>query len=876
MPKQKLAYPFSAIVGQEKVKLALILNAIDPRIGGLLISGAKGTGKSLAVRAFEEILPEIHSVDGCLFNCNPNNISEMCSSCFSYLQEHGTLPIKTRSMRIVQLPLSVTEDRLLGVLDVEAALKTGTKSVKVGLLAEANQNILYIDEVNLLPDYLVNCFLDPSASGWNFIQREGISFEHPSRFILSASMNPEEGELRPQILDRFALHVRASSIWDLKQRMEIVKRNIAFEKDPVGFRERFKQTQEQLKHRISSARHRLNRVTIPNDLFECVANTCSELEVEGCRPDIATIKAARALAAFKGKNVVESEDVLDVYELTISHRKCKRSIQEYLDQNEKNVLMRKTLSKFLGTSLHELDSRFLTEEDYSDSLTGTLTQLDVSPSDESTVRTLTEKDYFGLLDPTFGKRANKRIRGSRTLTFFYPLILLSLFLIFYSSLVSLVPYIYSAFIGVPLEEAGGTALSQLWPYVVVLSLGSFFLTVISKKLHRDNTMFASKTIFYRAYGGKLTRNIVKQIDTPLNQRGDISGSTKEEKEVLLSSSKFLNIPLYASFNKLYNLILNRGPKIAESLKQLRESNTKYKFFLTKRMHRNMGNLIGKRVKSLTSSRCGRYVCYKFPDKKPWDIALVPTIRAAIPFQAQRKHRNLRIAIETQDIRIKMREGRTPLTLLILLDISDSMTGSLGNVRNAIMNLHNTVQKKRDRIGVIVFKGSKAALLQSPTTNLNLIEKKLLEVGTSDFTPLAAGMFEAVRILRNEKMRNKDILPTLVIISDGIANMALEKPLTTLTRSKFLNSAQADAIDVATLLQREKIRTIVINTANDSDEKTLEYARLITTNTGKHWLDSTSFLQEISRITGGYYYGIGEGGEIESTVLMDVFAMVNNE
>jgi len=220
----------------------------------------------------------------------------------------------------------------------------------------------------------------------------------------------------------------------------------------------------------------------------------------------------------------------------------------------------------------------------------------------------------------------------------------------------------------------------------------------------------SPIYFYRTEGGKLTRKIVQQIHPTLNSASKPSGSVKEKKETVVNH-KILNLPLYASFSRLYKLILNRGPKLAESLKQLREKDKTYNFSLVQRISRRGGNLVGRRVKTVTSSQHGRYICYRFPTKKPWDIALAPTIRAAAPFQVKRNNEKLLITIKPQDIRVKMRESRTPLTILLLLDMSESMATSLDNIRNAVLSMHDIAYKKRDRVALVVFKGSGASVLQ---------------------------------------------------------------------------------------------------------------------------------------------------------------------
>jgi Mg-chelatase subunit ChlI len=316
----RTVFPFSALVDQERLKLALLLNAINPRIGGVLIRGAKGTGKSTSVRALADLLPEVEVVEDCPFGCNPRDPTNMCDLCRSRKEKGEHLPVILRKMRVVDLPIGATEDRVVGTLDIEKAIREGVKALEPGILAEANQNVLYVDEINLLPDHIADIILDAAASGWSVVEREGISVRHPSRFILVGTMNPEEGELRPQLLDRMALHTEVFTVLDPSLRVEVVKANIEFEDDPQGFVLRFMPAQEELMGKIAKAKELLQKTKIPDRLFETVAGMCISLQMDGHRPDIVIMKSARTLAAFNGREEVQPKDILDCSFLTLSHR----------------------------------------------------------------------------------------------------------------------------------------------------------------------------------------------------------------------------------------------------------------------------------------------------------------------------------------------------------------------------------------------------------------------------------------------------------------------------------------------------------------------------------------------------------------------------
>lgn len=332
---KKEIFPFAALVGQEEMKKALILNAVNPRIGGVLIRGEKGTAKSTAVRGLAELLPEIRVVADCPFGCDPDDITTMCAGCRERREGGEELPAATRKMRVVDLPVSATEDRVVGTLDIEHALKKGEKRFEPGVLAEANRGILYVDEVNLLDDHVVDVLLDAAAMGVNSVEREGVSFSHPASFILVGTMNPEEGELRPQLLDRFGLCVNITGVTDPALRAEIVKRRLAFEEDPAGFAAAWAAEQEKLREQIVAARALLPRVAVSDEILLFIARIAIEMEVDGHRADLVMLKAAKTNAALAGRREVTEEDVRATAHLALAHRMRRKPFQEIGIDHEK-------------------------------------------------------------------------------------------------------------------------------------------------------------------------------------------------------------------------------------------------------------------------------------------------------------------------------------------------------------------------------------------------------------------------------------------------------------------------------------------------------------------------------------------------------------
>ena len=325
--KRQGTFPFTAIIGQEEMKKALVLNVVNPRLGGVLIQGEKGTAKSTAVRALADLLPPRLCIKGCKFHDDPNDKSNWCDECHDKY-DNAAPETEELPMKVVELPVSATEDRVVGTLDIEAAIKEGKRSFETGILADANRNILYVDEINLLDDHVVDVLLDSAAMGINTVEREGISYSHPARFSLVGTMNPEEGDIRPQLLDRFALSVYVAGEKDLDKRAEVIKRRLEYEDDPEEFIKKWEEEQQNEVHRIQRAMKLLPQVTTSNEILRMAARISITLGVDGHRADIVLIKTAETLAAVAGHTEVTKEDLREAAHLALPHRMRRRPFEE--------------------------------------------------------------------------------------------------------------------------------------------------------------------------------------------------------------------------------------------------------------------------------------------------------------------------------------------------------------------------------------------------------------------------------------------------------------------------------------------------------------------------------------------------------------------
>ncbi|MCP4972102.1 MAG: magnesium chelatase ATPase subunit I [Prochlorococcus sp.] len=337
-PQKRRVFPFTSVIGQEEMKLALLLNVIDPRIGGVMIMGDRGTGKSTTIRALADLLPGIDVVVGDPYNSSPSDPDLQSTEVRQRMEQGEQLSTEGKQVPMVDLPLGATEDRLCGTIDIEKALSEGVRAFEPGLLAKANRGLLYVDEVNLLDDHLVDVLLDSAASGWNTVEREGISVRHPARFVLIGSGNPEEGELRPQLLDRFGMSVEVRTVRDPELRVQVVDQRTAFDSDPENFSVSVQANQNALQQKVVDAQKRLESVSIDNDLRLRISAVCGELDVDGLRGDIVTNRAARALAAFEGRTEVSEDDVARVISCAVRHRLRKDPLEQ-IDSGDRVVKM---------------------------------------------------------------------------------------------------------------------------------------------------------------------------------------------------------------------------------------------------------------------------------------------------------------------------------------------------------------------------------------------------------------------------------------------------------------------------------------------------------------------------------------------------------
>lgn len=620
----RVVYPFTAIVGQSKMKQGLIFNAINPAIGGILIRGEKGTAKSTAVRALAAVLPNIDVVKGCAFNCNVKNKNSLCETCKNSLEKNKEIEISSIKVPVVELPVSATEDKVVGTLDFEYAIKNGEYKFEPGILAKANHGIIYVDEVNLLDDHIVDILLDASAMGRNIVERENISYYHLAEFILIGTMNPEEGELRPQLLDRFGLCVEIEGVDNPRERVEIIKRRNEFDDNPLEFIRKWALEEISLGKKIIAARNILPSITVSDGIIKLISKLCIEAFVSGHRADIVMERAARTAAAWHGRNEVIEEDVYEVAELVLLHRRGnddssrqdKKEQEKNKDQQENNK-----------------------DDDKSDE----------EDKDKEHKHENKEKSHLGQ-----SSQGQNSIENSE-----------------------------------------------------------------------DNN------------------EEVTQNNSEENQ-GDENSEATGTKEFVFSIGEPFNV----------KKIINNKDRL------LRKGS-------------------GKRSNTKTKSKAGRYIRSTM-NRENDDLALDATLRAAAPYQICRNRNDVAIAIESSDIRCKVREKRIGNFLLFVVDGSGSMGAQkrMVETKGAILSLLIDAYQKRDKVGMIAFKGKEAEVILPPTNSIELAHKLLEEMPTGGKTPLPLALDKAYMLCKAQLRKDINMSPLVIIISDGKANVSIgeDKPL----------------------------------------------------------------------------------------------------
>ena len=620
------------------MKRALLLNAVNPKIGGVLVRGKKGTAKSTAVRSLAALLPEVTVVQGCPYNCSPEERQGLCNRCEPSDNAAQTV---VRQIPIIDLPVGATEDRLVGSLDIEEAIKTGNRVFEPGLIAATHRGILYIDEVNLLNDHLVDILLDAAAMGRNYVEREGISIAHRSEFILVGTMNPEEGDLRPQLLDRFGLAVEVEGRFSPEERQEIVKRRIAYEEDPREFMDQWEEAELEERERVLRSQVLLPQVVVSDEILSLITSICAEYDVDGMRGDIVMYKTAATIAAYEDRTDVNAEDVREAANLALLHRQRRQPFQQP------------------NLATDQLDSMV--------------------------------DDFQG--------QDNQRESSDQ-----------------------------------PQDQGEGDSEPSDLP-------------------HSED------------------EQETPEPDPDPDSQPDNSGpgSIGQEQQFEVGDSFAVRQ-------------LNLKPPDQRSRRAS-----------------------GRRNVTITDSTAGRYVRSKQPEGKASGLALDATLRAAAPHQQSRRSSSESqnaVLIESWDIRDKVRESKSGSLVLFVVDASGSMGAQrrMVAVKGAVMSLLLDAYQRRDRVGLISFRGTKSDLLLPPTNSVDLAQVHLQDMPTGGRTPLSAGLFKALEIIETERIKDRDVQPLLVVLSDGRGNVALGQ-----------DSPLDEAYAAAGIIGEEKIPSVVVDT-----------------------------------------------------------------
>jgi magnesium chelatase subunit D len=647
-------YPFSALVGSssgsaaighglDDLTAALLLNAVHPAIGGVLVRGEKGTAKSTAVRGLAALLPEVDVVEGCAFSCDPAAPDPACPD-----GPHEGADATTRPVRLVELPVGASEDRLAGSLDLERALTEGRRAFEPGLLARAHRGVLYVDEVNLLGDHLVDLLLDAAAMGTNIVEREGVSVRHAARFQLVGTMNPEEGELRPQLLDRFGLTVEVRASRDVAERAEVVRRRLAYEADPAGFAARWVEADAATAARVRAARARLPQVVLGESALRAVVAVCAAFDVDGLRADIVTAKTATAIAAWDDRTEVTVADVRAAALLSLPHRRRRGPFESP------------------GIDEAELDAAL---------------------------------DCLGDPEPPEGGPDGPGAGPG------------------------------------PQGGPGGPADGQGSPD------GGAGQPVRSSAEGGDGGDGSSDG---RA---EMAAQPPGEGDRPGGSSGSSDGRAEmparpsEEREGGGSAAP-TTLPVGATFAPILLEVQGTG-----------------------------AGAQGRR--SPAESTSGRHAGDRVPRGRVTDLSLGATLRAAAPHQGGRGRDGAGLVVRRADLREKVREGREGNLVLFCVDASGSMAARrrMEAVKGAVLSLLLDAYQRRDRIGLVTFRGEGAELALPPTGSVDRAARLLADLPTGGRTPIATGLERAAQVLGGEAVRDPRRRPLLVVLTDGRATAA---------------------------------------------------------------------------------------------------------
>lgn len=652
-------FPFTAVVGMDDLRLGLLLNAVSPAVGGVLVRGEKGTAKSTAVRALATLLPEVSVVGGCRFSCDPAAPDPRCPD---GPHEPGR-PGAARAARMVELPVGASEDRLVGALDIERALAEGVKAFEPGLLAEAHRGVLYVDEVNLLHDHLIDSLLDAAAMGSSYVEREGVSVRHAARFLLVGTMNPEEGELRPQLLDRFGLTVEVAASREPDERVEVVRRRLAYDDDPAGFAARWADEEDALRTRIVAARALLPEVRLGDTALRQIAATCAAFEVDGMRADIVMARTAVALAAWAGRTDVTAADVRQAALLALPHRRRRSPFDAPgLDEDK----LDETLEEFAGDD-------------------------DPGPEDPDGGP---DGDGSGPDGPGDGGGGGN---------------------------------------GGPADEDGPPP--QAGPREPAAP-------------GRDEAPGEDGT----APDAAEQRPGQERRQAP-DGSGPAAGPGAGERSAVRAGEPFRTKTLSV-------------PGLGEGA-------------------------AGRRSRARTEH--GRTTGSRRPRSVLTKLHLSATVRAAAPHQRARGRSGPGLVVRRDDLRQATREGREGNLVLFLVDASGSMAARqrMSAVKGAVLSLLLDAYQRRDKVGLVTFRGKEAALALPPTSSVDAAAARLDTLPTGGRTPLAAGLLKAHEVLRVERLRDPVRRPLLVVVTDGRATGGGD-PLGLATRAARLHAAEGTA------------------------------------------------------------------------------------